>query len=89
MSPLKTFATVGFFLLIVSEEIDAQDEFESPCPRSFVYQTKRNEPGKWYGILRLVSETDLSDIRLRLMLDTTSLQLGVCIFDIYLFFISY
>ncbi|KAF2885467.1 hypothetical protein ILUMI_20747 [Ignelater luminosus] len=74
MSLLKTFVTVVFFLL--SEQINAQNDFQSPCPRLFVYEAKQNESDKWYGTVTLLSEADLSGIWLRLIFDRASLQLG-------------
>lgn len=86
MTLLKTFVTVMVFLL--SGEINAQnDEFRSPCPGFFVYEWRRSEPDKWYGILTLLSERDLSSVQLRLIFDRTTLELGVCIIRVFLMFL--
>ncbi|KAF2882844.1 hypothetical protein ILUMI_23356 [Ignelater luminosus] len=39
-------------------------------------RAKKNETDKWFGIVTLLSETDLSGIWLRLVFDRPSLQLG-------------
>ncbi|GJQ80664.1 hypothetical protein Trydic_g9248 [Trypoxylus dichotomus] len=78
----RTMATRFVSLFIVyynavlfATETNAQTS-ESPCPRLFAYEPPGNETDKWYGFVTLLSETDLSGVWLRLILDRPALQLG-------------
>ncbi|CAH1118358.1 unnamed protein product [Phaedon cochleariae] len=52
-------------------------ELISPCPRLFTYEPRNpNEPDKWYGRISLLSDSDLSGVWLRIILDKKSIQLG-------------
>ncbi|XP_071056951.1 chymotrypsin-like elastase family member 2A isoform X2 [Onthophagus taurus] len=48
---------------------------ESPCPRLFIYEP-RTESDRWHGIITLLSDSELSGIWLRIILDNPSEQLG-------------
>ncbi|KAK4878791.1 hypothetical protein RN001_011297 [Aquatica leii] len=60
------------FLFINTYESDV-----SPCPRLFVYE-RSPEPNRWYGIITLLSDTDLNGVWVRVAFDQPTLQLGVC-----------
>jgi len=63
-------------LLALYAQTEAQIYKVSPCPRFFVYEGKSPEPDRWYGIVTLLSDVDLSSVWLRLIFDRPSLQLG-------------
>lgn len=58
------------FLFINTYESDV-----SPCPRLFVYE-RSPEPNRWYGIITLLSDTDLNGVWVRVAFDQPTLQLG-------------
>ncbi|XP_017770062.1 PREDICTED: serine protease gd-like isoform X5 [Nicrophorus vespilloides] len=47
----------------------------SPCPSIFHYEPQK-ERDRWYGVVTLISESDLNGVWLRLIFDKPSLQLG-------------
>ncbi|KRT86291.1 Trypsin, partial [Oryctes borbonicus] len=67
--------TVCFIIVLFGTETIAQG-LESPCPRLFIYEPPGRETDKWYGIVTLISDSDLSGVWLRLIFDRPSLQLG-------------
>ncbi|KAF5284204.1 hypothetical protein FQR65_LT00204 [Abscondita terminalis] len=48
----------------------------SPCPRLFVYEDSTGFSDRWYGIITLLSDSNLSGTWLRIMFDRPLLQLG-------------
>lgn len=68
--------TIIALVSVLTSIVEAQD-FESPCPRLFVYEKKSAEPNKWYGIITVLTETDLSGLWLRIIFDEPPLQIGV------------
>lgn len=68
------FFLIFFQILLFTLEINCQ---ESPCPRLFVYEPPGQENDRWYGIVTLISDSDLTGVWLRLIFDRPSLQLGV------------
>ncbi|KAK5638495.1 hypothetical protein RI129_012790 [Pyrocoelia pectoralis] len=68
---LKQNTTI-LFLVIVA--IKSQNL--SPCPRLFVYEKRSTTPNRWYGLITLLSDTNLNGVWLRLVFDRPSLKLG-------------
>ncbi|KAI4455188.1 modular serine protease [Holotrichia oblita] len=64
-----------FTIVLVTEKTSAQ-RLESPCPRLFVYEPPGTETDRWYGIITLISDSDLNGVWLRVIFDRPSLQLG-------------
>lgn len=52
-------------------------DWDSPCPKLFVYEPQGKEPDKWYGIVKILSDTELQGFQLRVILDRPALELGV------------
>ncbi|KAF5282664.1 hypothetical protein FQA39_LY17524 [Lamprigera yunnana] len=48
----------------------------SPCPRVFVYEDTTTYFDRWYGIITVLSDSNLSGIWLRVLFDKPILQLG-------------
>ncbi|KAK4878792.1 hypothetical protein RN001_011298 [Aquatica leii] len=48
----------------------------SPCPRLFVYEDTTTYPDRWYGIMTLLSDSDLTGTWIRIIFDKPILQLG-------------
>ncbi|KAI4455189.1 modular serine protease [Holotrichia oblita] len=67
--------SICFAIPLLSTKTNAQ-QLESPCPRLFVYEPPGAAPDKWYGIVTLVSDYEISGVWLRIILDNPSLQLG-------------
>ncbi|KAI4455114.1 serine protease gd n-terminus [Holotrichia oblita] len=67
---------IAYFTIVwVTEKTSAQ-RLESPCPRLFVYEPPGTETDRWYGIITLISDSDLNGVWLRVIFDRPSLQLG-------------
>lgn len=65
---------ITILLLVIVTSIKPQNL--SPCPRLFVYEKKSATPNRWYGLITLLSDTNLIGVWLRLVLDQPSLKLG-------------
>ncbi|XP_044763875.1 clotting factor C-like [Coccinella septempunctata] len=66
------FLAVIFFLCLKN----AQQQTINPCPDKFTFNLERNQPGRWFGTVRLVYETELIGVWLRLKFDRPVIQLG-------------
>ncbi|ERL87859.1 hypothetical protein D910_05247 [Dendroctonus ponderosae] len=53
-----------------------QPQLISPCPKIFQYETRPEEPDRWYGTAVLTGSQDLVGVWFRVVLDSTALQLG-------------
>ena len=62
-----------YFLLLAP----ASAQLISPCPRLFKYEPQGAENDRWYGVVTLLSDSELSGVWLRLIFDKQSIQLGV------------
>ncbi|KAJ3653082.1 hypothetical protein Zmor_018999 [Zophobas morio] len=61
-----------YFLLLAP----ASAQLISPCPRLFKYEPQGAENDRWYGVVTLLSDSELSGVWLRLIFDKQSIQLG-------------
>ncbi|XP_045467074.1 CLIP domain-containing serine protease 14D-like [Harmonia axyridis] len=68
-SDLILFLLVSLLKTVHSQTIN-------PCPDKFSFNPERNQPGRWFGTVRLVYDTELSGVWLRLKFDRPVIQLG-------------
>lgn len=69
---------LDILILLCLSNISLSQIYESPCPDLFTYEPQSEDPNtKWYGVITLLSDADLSGIYLRLIFDRKSKQLGV------------
>lgn len=70
------FLLLLFLSVVVSNSKGSVLEV-SPCPRIFTYEGETNHPDRWYGILTLLSDTELNGVWIRVIFDKPIIQLGV------------
>ncbi|KAF2882838.1 hypothetical protein ILUMI_23350 [Ignelater luminosus] len=72
---LLTFFSISCFFLL-TQQVNAESKFESPCPHLFLHEGACEEPDRWYGVIIILSETDLHGVWLQLTFDKPFMQLG-------------
>lgn len=65
------------FIFLISFLRSAHLQTYNPCPDKFTFNRERNQPGRWFGTVSLVYDTELSGVWLRLKFDRPVIQLGV------------
>lgn len=72
---VQEMAAIFIILAFIVDVVYCQ--LVSPCPRIFNYETKAGENDRWYGDMTLASDSDLTGLWLRIILNKQSIQLGV------------
>uniref|UniRef100_A0A6P7FVI1 Chymotrypsin-like elastase family member 2A n=1 Tax=Diabrotica virgifera virgifera TaxID=50390 RepID=A0A6P7FVI1_DIAVI len=65
---------VVFILWAIAQKIRAA--LESPCPKVFVFEQDKSVDGKWYGLIKLITQRDITGITLELEFDKSIIQLA-------------
>ncbi|CAH2093486.1 unnamed protein product [Euphydryas editha] len=76
---------IGSLLLLVIALFVPTHEQEtpnSPCPNVFMYEPTTNEPGRWYGVVNLSTDSTLHSLWLNIVLDSKADILGNWVGDV-------
>lgn len=77
---ISDFLNCFTLLWVISCQISSShafgEDWVSPCPREFSYDYQLNQNGKWFGLVKLLPNSDVKGVRLKLFFDGPSIQLG-------------
>ncbi|XP_021196495.2 transmembrane protease serine 9 isoform X1 [Helicoverpa armigera] len=78
-----TALTVLALLAVPTFEQDSQGSTPiSPCPNVFMYEPPGSEPGRWYGVVNLSTDSTLHSLWLNIVLDNKADILGNWVGDV-------
>lgn len=75
---------IGALILVIALFAPTHEQSTplSPCPNVFMYEPSGNEPGRWYGVVNLSTDSTLHSLWLNVVLDSKADILGNWVGDV-------
>ncbi|CAH0713519.1 unnamed protein product, partial [Brenthis ino] len=75
---------IGALILVIALFAPTHEQSTplSPCPNVFMYEPAGNEPGRWYGVVNLSTDSTLHSLWLNIVLDSKADILGNWVGDV-------
>ncbi|XP_068623906.1 serine protease gd-like [Battus philenor] len=83
IAPIRQIGAIACLLVVglVGPSVE-QSTPPSPCPNVFMYEPSGTEPGRWYGVVNLSTDSTLHSLWLNIVLDSKADILGNWVGDV-------